>query len=62
MPPASYLPFAESSHFIVETMRDDFAIMCARAIVVPPPPEVCTGPSLHDPALGTLADAGASLG
>ena len=62
VPPASYLPFAESSHFIVETMRDDFAIMCARAIVVPPPPEVCTGPSLHDPALGTLADAGASLG
>lgn len=34
--PRSFAPFASSSHYLAQAMRNDFASMCARAIVVPP--------------------------
>ncbi|MEM9455028.1 MAG: tetratricopeptide repeat protein [Myxococcota bacterium] len=40
----SFVPFADSSHFMAQAARNDFRNMCARALPVPPSPMECTAP------------------
>lgn len=60
-PPRSFEPFAGSSHYVAKAIRNDFASMVTRAIVVPADTLGCLDPSTSAPALEAWGEASASL-
>jgi len=54
-PPKSFQPFATSSHFLAEAVRNDFRAMCARTITLGPVGDECAAPP---PTMAGIHNAG----